>query len=176
MRIQRLSIGSLIATLSLTLMILCTPERVNGQEFRRFDDIETSGTSYHVFAKEGEATVEIMVLGSVGRPGVYVIGTEIELDQLMALTGGTSFETSATTKTRTTVRIFRKIPDRRELLYEAPIDRMMTEPGRYPPLQDGDIVLVESITEERTPFTWREVLSIISSIASLVLIYDRITR
>ena len=147
---------------------------VQAQEFKRFDNINAEGVSYHIFAKQGEATVQILVLGSVASPGVYEIGVGIELDQLLALTGGTTLATSTGSETRVTVRLFREGTGRRDLVYEAPLERMLAEPGLYPPLQDGDVLTVETITIERDRFGWRDALSIVTSLTSIVLLIDRI--
>ena len=80
---------------------------VQAQEFKRFDNINAEGVSYHIFAKQGEATVQILVLGSMGS-GIYEVGVGTELDQLLALLGGTTLATSTGSETRVTVRLFRE--------------------------------------------------------------------
>ncbi len=144
---------------------------VQAQEFNRFDNMRAEGTSYHIFAKRGEATIQILVLGSTGS-GIYEVGVGIELDQLLALTGGTTMATSTSSETRVTVRLFREGTGRRDLVYEAPLERMLAEPGLYPPLQDGDVLTVETITIERDRFGWRDALSIVTSLTSIVLLID----
>ncbi len=156
-----------------TLVCSITP-LVQAQEFNRFDNMRAEGTSYHIFAKQGEATIQILVLGKMGSSGIYEVGVGIELDQLLALTGGTIPAASTGSETRVTVRLFREGTGRRDLVYEAPLERMLAEPGLYPPLQDGDVLTVETFTIERDRFGWRDALSIVTSLTSIVLLIDRI--
>lgn len=150
-----------------------------GQEFGRVDDILNTGTAYYTFSKSGEATVQVIVLGSISRPGVYEIGIGVDLGQLLALSGGPPLAiTSGTTSSRneTTLRLFREATGRRDLVYEAPLELMLTEPGLYPPLQDGDIFTVETNTIQKQRFIWRDALSIVSSIASITILIERLSR
>src|SRR5690606_41312510 len=41
-----------------------------------------------LFTHAGEPTIEVMVLGSDGADGIYGVGVDTELDQLLALAGG----------------------------------------------------------------------------------------
>ncbi|MCH8960503.1 MAG: SLBB domain-containing protein, partial [Bacteroidetes bacterium] len=61
---------------------------VQAQTFGRVGTMIAEGSSYHVFAKPGEATVQIQVLGNVKFPGIYEVGVGTDLGQLLALTGG----------------------------------------------------------------------------------------
>ena len=132
---------------------------VQAQDFGRVGKMLSQGTSYHVFAKPGEATVQVLVLGSVGAAGVYEVGVGTELDQLLALTGGTPMARTETSKTSVTVRLFREGGGRRDLVYEVSLERMLAEPDLYPPLQDGDVFTIETITTVRTRFGWRDVFT-----------------
>ena len=165
-----------LSVISLILFLSIPASQVFAQEFKRFEDITSTGTSYHIFAKQGEATIQVLFLGSIGAAGVYEIGVETELDQLIALTGGAPSATTNTAEVETTIRILRKEGTRRELIYEASIEQMMSQPGLYPPLQDGDVITVESITTQKTPFTWRDGLSLVSSLSSVVVLIRLFTN
>jgi len=153
--------------------------KVEAQEFGRINSIIAEGVSYHVFAQPGEATVQVLVLGSVSSPGIYEIGISVDLGQLLALSGGPPLtETTGTTSstTETTVRLFRETTGRRDLVYEAPLQLLLSEPDLYPALHDGDVFTIESIIHQRQRIGFREVISVASSLATLVLVYDRVTR
>lgn len=152
------------------------PVLAQEQEFGGVSDLETQGTAYYVFARPGEATMQILVLGSIGSPGIYQVRVETELDELLGLTGGTPLATSTRSETTVTVRLFREGGGRRDLVYEAPLERMLVEPGLYPPLQDGDVLTIETITIERGRFGWRDAISIVTSLTSVVVLIDAITR
>lgn len=161
------------------MLTLSMGSPVQAQDFAGISTRLTTGTSYHIFAKEGEATLQVLVLGSVGSPGVYEVGVATDLGQLLALTGGPPLESTTGSVRRSsevTVRLFREEAGRRNLVYEAALERMLVEPGLYPALQDGDVFAVERITVERQRFGWREGLSLLSGLASLGLLIERFGR
>jgi protein involved in polysaccharide export with SLBB domain len=146
------------------------------QEFRRFDNINVQGTAYRVFAQQGEATVQVLVIGNVPSPGLYEIGVGIALDQLLALTGGTTLAASTSSRTRVTVRLYRFEGASRQLAYEAPIEQLLAEPERYPPLQDGDVVTVETFTVERNRLNWQDAVNLIAGAATIILLVERFAQ
>ena len=148
--------------------LLVTP--VMGQDFKRLEDINSQGTAFNIFATEGEATFQVLVLSDVGSSGVYEIGANTELDQLLALTGLTPPEESTESTTTITVRLFREGSGRRELVYEASLDQMLNEPGQHPPLREGDLLTIETFTKTRSRFDLSETLRIVSSLASIYLL------
>ncbi|MDX1546413.1 MAG: hypothetical protein R3247_05465 [Rhodothermales bacterium] len=151
---------------------LCAP-LVQAQEFKRLEELVAMGVSHHVFARQGEPTIQVLVLGSVGAPGVYEIGTGVELDQLLALSGGMSFESTEGSVTRVTIRLFREGSGQRSLVYEAPMERLLAEPGLYPLLQEGDVLTVEAVTVAGGRFGWRDALSILTSALSMAILFER---
>lgn len=141
------------------------------QEIRSVDPVQATGTAYYQYARRGEVTLQVLVMGNVGRPGVYIVGRDTALDELLALSGSTLLGADLPTETqRVTVRLFRPEGDRRVLVYEAAMETLLTEPGRYPALQDGDVVAVESLIIPRRRFTWRDGLSLATSLATLVIL------
>ncbi len=161
-----------LVTLALLGLVLTAPD-ARAQEFGRVGDFITSGTSYHVFAEPGEATVQVQVLGSVGAPGLYEVGVGTDLGRLLALTGGLQFLSEDPNIRRSVeVRVYRLQDGRRTVIYEAPYEEVLQEPARYPVLQDEDAIVVEATTSRR--FTWQNALSIIGSLAGLLLVVDRL--
>ncbi len=144
------------------------------QEFKRLDTITATGTAFRVFAKEGEATVQVLVIGSVPSPGLYEVGIGIGLDQLVALTGGSPLASSTSNTTEHTVRLFRRAGEQRDLIYEAPLDRMVAEPDLYPLLEDGDVLMIESFTTERARLNWQDAVNLIASLATVILLVERL--
>ena len=164
---------------STLLFVLAGCLTASAQEFGRIDNLINTGTAYYAFAQPGEATVQVIVLGSVAAPGVYEIGISVDLGQLLALSGGPPLiETTGTTRTtsETTVRLFRKSTGRRDLVYEAPLELLLTEPDLYPSLQDGDVFTVEVVTKIKTPFGWRDALSIITTGLAVAILIERLSN
>ena len=152
---------------------------VQAQTFGRVGTMIVEGSSYHVFAKPGEATVQVQVLGNVRFPGIYEVGVGTDLGQLLALTGGpvqVFTEGRVVRRTEITLRLFHGEEGRRDLVYEASLETMLANPGSYPVLQDGDVFSIETLTIERTRFGWRDGLSIVVTLATVGLLIDRIVE
>ena len=143
-----------VAGLTLCLMLVAGPvwaQDIGGRQ--------AGGTAYFTFARPGQNTVEVLVLG--GQSGIYRIGENINLGQLVALAGGGG-EGGRRTKVR--VHLFRiQNGERREVLKEGIDD--FVERSSYPSLQEGDVVRIET----RQKFTWREILQITTTGLSLAL-------
>ena len=135
-------------------------------------DVIAQGTSYHVFAQPGEATIEVLVLGDASS-GIYVVGSGTDLSRFLALIGGAGSEgTSSDTEVKKTIRLLREQGGQRVAVYEARLEEMLRDPSAYPQLMDGDVFTVE--TETRRRFNLRETLSIVSSLGTLALLTLRL--
>lgn len=155
---------------------LCVAAPTAAQTFGRVGDIEARGTSYHVYARPGDATVQVLVMGLGG--GIYEVTDGTRLDELLALVGGaTGPEVGTqdpTISLRTTVRLYRGEEGNRSLIYEAPLEQVLLETDLHPRLIDGDLFLIETIRRNR--FNWRDGFRIVSGLASLALLIERMTR
>jgi len=144
-------------------------------EFGRINDIVASGTLYHVFARPGDATVQIMVIGAEEGSGIYEVTEGTDLTRLLVLASGLSLQPQdQRTRREVTIRLYREQGGRRAIIYEAPLVDMLGEPAQTPVLQDGDILQVEII--ERRRFGWRDGLTVITAVATVTLAIDRVIR
>lgn len=126
---------------------------------------EAGGTAYYTFARPGQNTIEVMVLGG-GRSGIYEVGEDIDLGKLMALAGGGG---GGGGNTKVTVHLFRaENGDRTRVLKEELGD--FTERPTFPALEDGDVVRIET----SQGWGWREVLQITTAVTSLTFTVLRI--
>ncbi len=145
------------------------------QEFGRIGDYEIQGVPYVVFAKVGEPTVQVYVVGTAGT-GLYEVGASTDLVRLFTFAGGTVPANTRTVRREVTVRVYRLQGGVRQVVYEAPALEMISQPGGTPALQDGDVMVIEAVEEPKQRFTWREGLQILTSAASIVLLIDRLRR
>ncbi|WP_118829930.1 hypothetical protein [Salinibacter ruber] len=122
---------------------------------------QAGGTAYYTFARPGQNTIEVLVLGG-GRSGVYEIGENIDLGKLMALAGGGGGGGNA----KVTVNLFRLQDGERTRVLKERLSTFATRP-QYPPLQDGDVVRLE--VRQQQQFGWRDVLNITTTVTSLAL-------
>ena len=151
--------------ISVLIFFLCllysSQAEVNGQKLKRFEQIISQGTSLHIFADQGEPTIQVLVLGSRS-PGVYEIGPEVRIDQLLFLSGGSEFGK----RVRVTIRVFREEVIDRRLIYESSLEDMLLTPSQYPDLSSGDVVMIE--VREKSRFDWRDGVRIVATVTSLV--------
>lgn len=156
----------------LLLAVLFAPATSSAQILGNPLDVTSSGTSYRVFAQPGEPTVQVLVLGQ-GATGMYIIGADTDLVELLALTGTGASEVTSDEVARTvTVRLMREQGGQRAVVYEREFDDFLSDPGSYPSLQDGDVFTVE--VEQRRRFGAREVLDVTSRLASITLLVIRL--
>lgn len=126
---------------------------------------------YTRIAVPGEATVQVMVMGVEVNAGLYEIGESIELDELLVLTGGGTYDPKTY---KTTIYVYRQAGGERTVIYEEPIQRVLIDNSTYPQFQNGDILLVERILRNR--YTLFEVARTVSSATSLILLAIRIAE
>jgi hypothetical protein len=158
----------LVCTGMLVLLLCSDPALAQ----RNPTSVIAQGTSYHVFAQPGEATIEVLVLGDAAS-GVYVVGAGMNLSRFLAVIGGAGAErTTPETEVTKTIRLLREEGGQRAVVYEAVLEELLRDPGAYPELQDGDVFTVETEVERR--FSLRETLSIVSSLSSLTLLILRL--
>ena len=162
----------------LLLLALFIPQVIAAQVFDR-DEYEGSG-SYYTFYTPGEATVRVNVVGAIGQAGIWDVGVSVDLGMLVALAGGPTAsvasrsEGSSVSFSEGTVKLYRQTGGRRDLIYEAPLDRMLQEIDLYPPLQDGDAILLETLTTSKNKLTWRDAILLLNTVISTAVLIDNL--
>jgi len=164
------------SALVLVLLVagLAAPTPAQAQFTGSPQEMISQGTSYRIFARPGEATIRVQVLGDIGA-GIYMLSPRTTLSELLALGGGAPLsDAGAQVRRIVTVRLLRGDGGTRQVVYESELRQMLREPEAYPALQDGDIVTVESTIERR--YTFRETVQLVSSLASITLLLLRLSE
>jgi len=152
-----------------------TADPAHGQRFGRIDETQ-SNVAYFYHAQPGDATVQVSVWGTIPRPGIYEVPDSTDLDKLLTMAGGAPLEPRQENRDAATinVRVYRPTPDSaRSVLFASSIENMLSEDTEYPLLRDDDILVIETI-QPRRRFTWRDALSVLSSLGTLTLLGLRI--
>lgn len=137
--------------------------------------MQTEGTAYHVFARPGQNTVQVMVVGSGIQTGLYELGEGTDLEQLVALGGYSPGVRQARNERTVTIRLYRDNTEgERQLIYESSLDELVAAQQAAPVLQMGDVARIEVIDRER--FSWRDGLRVVTAAASLALVIERLSR
>lgn len=143
-------------------------------------DIQTTGTSYNIYAEPGAPTVEVTVVGEGIRSGIYRLQEGTTLTELIALSGGVpTSEESERQIVRAMVRVLREQGAVRTVIYEATTEQAIREPGAHPSFREGDLVELDVTYEDvRPPIRLIDVVNAVSRVASIIsvaiLIYTRV--
>ncbi len=155
-----------------TLIVAAYADGVRGQVPSQFGEYEVVGASYRKFVLPGEASIKVLVLGNAGASGIYELGRQVDMGELLALS---SVELGAVTpreRREVSLRLYRETGTERTVVYEAKLEDFLAYPGQYPQLQDKDVMVVETVIKQR--FGWRDALSIVTGIAAVALAVDRL--
>lgn len=141
-------------------------------DFGRITGTESLGTSYYYFTEPGAPTVRVELWGDVGTSGLYDLQAGTDLRTLLTIASGPTFLSSPSIRQRVEVTIVRGAQGERETLDV--IDVMDAARNQNPVLENGDTVIVRSIT--KTAFTYREIISTAVVVIGLILSIQRLTE
>ncbi len=161
--------------LFLLIGVLPVVQTAAGQQVGRTQRITAEGVPYRVFAEQGEATIRVYMLGGQGASGIYEIGQGTRFDELLALSALAPQPVQPRTKQRITIRHYHQEGGNRVLVFEEQLQEILQmNPNQYPELRDGDLIRVEVQTRNR--FGWRDGLQILTSLSTVILLVERLTR
>ncbi|MEM0964201.1 MAG: hypothetical protein AAGK21_16865 [Bacteroidota bacterium] len=131
----------------------------------------TSAPGYFVHNRPGVPPIVVTAAGAFGAPGRYVLDEGSTVGDLAALAGGVAgFVRDVDLEVTTTVRVYRG----GGITFESPLAELYARPT--PVLQPGDVVDLDVVTEQQSSFTLRDALSIITTIASVGLLVERLVN
>ena len=136
----------------------------------------TNAPGYFTYLLPGERSSQVVVLGTVRTPGLYVVSAGTNLAELLGLAGGPfSGPVSSEVERTVTIRLFRaSAAGTREVIYERRDDAFARDADGYPVVLDGDTV--EVTTVERRRRTYLDVLTVVGAVATVgVLVLQIVT-
>ena len=123
---------------------------------------------YYVYHQPGEATVQIAVEGAVRNPGLYEVAVGTRLNRLLALTGGATYAgRTADERQRVEVQLYRPSEG---VVYRTTTNDVASDPDSYPPLHEGDTVIVDVI--RKRAFSWRDGIAIAGSLTGIAFLIN----
>lgn len=163
------------------LLFVCTSASVvQAQDLSRIQQLRDQMPSHYSFVRTGEQSINVVVIGSVVRPGTYEVRPDTDLNTLFLYTGGPSMVGVRSREKTPDVNIFLSRPGEngRRIIYETDFASYIDEDVEFPELQELDMIIVE--TDPVPEAFWRQALSlgsqILSIVTSLVLIIWRLNR
>lgn len=137
-------------------------------------DLPSSESFIHTFARPGQPTIQVYIMGSVGTAGIWRIEQDTDLIELLSAANVSGFgENPPDHRTRVNLRIYRTNSDTRAMAYEARLDDVLAEGATYPPLEEGDVLEVE--TQRRRTLGIALASQVIGAASSLTLLILRLT-
>lgn len=134
-----------------------------------------SGVALYRYADPGQPTKDIQVWGAVRSPGVYQVQRDVDLLTVLTLAGGPAVASTDDRAIRSvSVRVVRDPGAARTVVLDTTLEALTSDAAPLPALQHGD--LVSLTVESRQRFTWRDVLSVTSSLGTLALVILRIVE
>lgn len=127
------------------------------------------------FSRPGRPTMFVYIWGTASTPGIWKVEKDVDLLDLMSSAQIPNFGASDnTTKSTTTMRLYRSSGGQREEIFQSEMNELLTSGNTYPSLQENDIILIETKSKQR--FNLQTVFSAIGAAASLVLLAIRINQ
>ena len=138
-------------------------------------DITSNIGAYYRFADPTDITIDLKVWGAVSNPGLYEVRQGMRLSTLLSLAGGPQGAERTTLTRRTlTIRLWRPQPNGGpyESIFETQMQDEIVVLNDDPVLLSGDVIVADEVIEQR--FRWRDFLSVVTAIASIVLVVDNV--
>ena len=145
---------------------------LSAQTYTLPSDLETNVGTFYRFTRSGEASIAVNVVGAA-LPGVYEVGVDVGMRRLLVLAGGDpSGAEELRVRKDSTVRLVRSGTNGGTVVFESDTDAFFTDQVAIPELQDGDTIILHIV--ERGRFGWRDILSIVGSVATVALLVERL--
>ncbi len=141
------------------------------------DDLRSNPAAYYRFADPTDITIDLKVWGAVSNPGLYEVRQGMRLSTLLSLAGGPQgVERTTRTRRPLTIRLWRPQPNGGpyQAIFETQMQDEIVVPNDDPVLLSGDVIVADEVVKQL--FNWRDGLAILTSVASLVLVIDTLTR
>ena len=140
------------------------------------DDLRGSTAAYYRFANPDDIAIEVKVWGSLQYPGFYEVPQGTRLSTLLTLAGGPLAVRDAQTRQVLTIRLWRPQPngEPHQTISETRMEDEIFALNEDPVLFSGDIVVADELVKQR--FGWRDGLSILTSVGTLILIIERLAE
>ncbi len=161
---------------ALLMATIAGASTANAQAFWRVEETKTNADNYYYYyVNPGTATVRVHMLGAVRQPGLYEISEDTDLGQLVALSGGPPMTVHPKgSRLDVSVRVYRRSGDGESVIFEHSLDRTLANPGGYPTLVDGDVIVMDVTQLQR--IGWRDTTRIISAAGIIALAVERLVR
>ena len=146
-----------------------TPPVLEDEDVVEVVALVSTAPGYHVHSVPGAETLVVTAAGAFGAPGRYVVDVGTTVGDLVALAGGFADRSrSEDIEITTTVRVYRDA----QVAFESELEQLYAR--ETPPLEAGDVVDLEVLTDRRFRFTFQNTLGLVSAVFSFILLTERV--
>ena len=147
----------------------------DAQTLDQFERSRYNPAAVYKYQEPGDITILVNVWGNVSNPGLYEIPQGSRLNWLFSASGGPNIgATTWGTEERLTIRLLRAANGQSRVIFETVMEDGLVIPEQNPPLQSGDILVVEKYTAPVV--TWRDIFPIVSATGTVISIVLALTR
>lgn len=128
------------------------------------------------FRTPGQPSMTVYIWGNVGSAGIWRVDRGVDFIRLLSAAGLPGVgQDDEEVRRRVFVRVYRSQSEDRRRVYEERLDRIMERGADIPDLQNEDVLEVEMQQRSRLIPRVERITSFIGSLASLILLYLRVT-
>lgn len=118
------------------------------------------------YGRPGYPRVTIYLWGNA-QNGMWTVEQGTNFLEYLSVAAQGNFNESADTRIKNKIRLYREGQIDEEPVFEARLEEIFSRKVEYPKLQNGDVLIVESIQRRRF-FTFRNMSQVVGTVASLV--------
>ena len=146
---------------------------VAGPSYAQVEEPGTRRVALYRYVEPGQTTMRVSLWGNVSAPGRYEIQAGTDMLELLSLAGGPSDRLRRSNERHyTTVVLTRQTGASLSVVFEAPLVDLSMGLTPYPPLQDEDLLRVDTVVKRS--LNWRDGLTIMGALATTTLLVFRI--
>jgi hypothetical protein len=154
-----------VFALSVLLLVVLVPAPAAAQSMMP-GLLEQAGTAQvQDYGRPGYPRVQIYLWGNANH-GVWKVEEGTDLLEYLSLAGQGDFKQGAETRVTNVLRMYRDGQVGAEPVFETQLEDLFARQVESPVLQEGDVLVLESIERRRT-FTFRQASQITGTIASI---------
>lgn len=155
--------------------LLLTPEAAVAQEMAP-GIMETETSRVKDYGRPGYPRVTVYIWGNANS-GVWTVEEGTDLLEYVSVAAEVDFTQNPETRVKNILRLYRKGQGTDEPAFEASLSDIFSRQTTYPTLQNGDVLVIETIQRRAFFYRFREAIQIAGTLASVVslgfIIWDR---
>ncbi len=158
---------SFVALLGVFVLFVLSPALVQAQQLPNSSLLASPNVKD--YGRSGYPKITVYVWGSADT-GVWSVEDGTDLIEFTSVISRVQFaEQRPDSRSTRTLRLYRKGHSDGSPFFESRIEKLFTQSGGYPDLQEGDILVLDTSIKSR--FTWRDIREVLGTAAIFLNTY-----